>query len=41
MPLPRGRPSKARMEFLIEIDRFAYGFIFAFGMGATRYVVAG
>ena len=26
---------------LVRLDRFAYAFIFAFGMGAARYIVAG
>jgi hypothetical protein len=32
---------RRRDQALIRLDRFVYGFIFAFGMGATRYIVAG
>jgi len=36
-----GALRRRRDQPLIRLDRFAYGFIFAFGTSVTRYIVAG
>lgn len=41
MTMAIGTWRRKRGQELIRLDRFTYGFIFAFGMGATRYIVAG